>query len=143
MATLNAYLNFPGTTEEAFNFYKSVFVGEIVFLQRFKDTPEADKIPENEKGKIMHMALQVGKGSILMATDTLESLGQKLTIGNNIHIAVSTDSKEETEKFFHGLSAGGTVTMPLQNTFWGAYFGMVKDKFGIQWMLSYALPQQK
>jgi len=143
MATLNAYLNFPGTTEEAFNFYKSVFAGEIVFLQRFKDTPEADKIPENEKEKIMHMALQVGKGSILMATDTLESLGQKLTIGNNIHIAVSTDSKEETEKFFHGLSAGGTVTMPLQNTFWGAYFGMVKDKFGIQWMLSYALPQQK
>ncbi len=142
MVTINPYLNFPGNTEEAFNFYKSVFGGEF-YITRFKDTPEADKIPANEKDKIMHIALPIGKGNVLMATDALESMGQKLTPGNNFYLTIQPESKEEAEKLFNGLSAGGKVTMPLQDAFWGAYFGMLKDKFGIQWMVNYDYKQQK
>ena len=137
MAILNPYLSFEGNTEEAFNFYKSIFGGEFAILQRFKDTPEAGTVPEKEKNKIMHVSLPIGNGNTLMATDTLESMGQKLTVGNNIQLSVSADSEAETDKIFAGLSAGGKVTMPLSKTFWGSYFGMCTDKFGVQWMLSY------
>jgi PhnB protein len=144
MPTLNPYLNFAGNTEEAFNFYKSVFGGEFLAVQRFKDVPpEAGKIPDNEKDKIMHIALPVGKGNILMATDALESMGQKLTVGNNFHITIQPDSKEEADRLFNGLSAGGKVEMPLQDMFWGAYFGSFRDKFGVQWMINYDHKQQK
>ena len=143
MATLNPYLNFAGNTEEAFKFYRSVFGGNFKMLQRFKDTPEAGKIPLNEKDKIMHVALPIGKGNTLMATDSLESMGQKLTPGNNIYLSIEAESKEEANKIFNGLSAGGKVTMPLDDAFWGAYFGMLTDKFGIQWMVNYTYPQQK
>jgi len=137
MATLNPYLNFAGNTEEAFNFYKSVFGGEFLTLQRFKDTPEAGKVPQNEKDMVMHVALPVGKGNTLMATDALESMGQKLSVGNNIYLSLEAESKEEADKLFKGLSSGGKVTMPLADAFWGAYFGMVTDKFGIQWMVNH------
>lgn len=137
MATINPYLNFPGNTEEAFSFYKSVFGGEFLTFQRFKDTPGAGNIPEKDRNKIMHVALPIGKENILMATDALESLGQKLTVGNNYYISINTESREETERLFTGLSAGGAVEMPLQDAFWGAYFGMFKDKFGVQWMVNY------
>ena len=137
MATVNPYLNFPGTTEEAFKFYKSVFGGEFTALQRFKDTPEAGKVRDNEKDKIMHIALPIGKGNILMATDALESQGWKLSVGNNFHLSIEVESKAEAEKFFRGLGAGGKVTQPLTDTFWGAYFGMVTDKYGINWMVNY------
>ena len=120
MAILNPYLNFAGNTEEAFTFYKSVLGGDFKFLQRFKDTPEGGKIPANEKDKIMHVALPVGKGNTLMATDTLESMGQKLTVGNNFHLSLEAESKEEADKLFKGLSAGGKVTVPLADAFWGA-----------------------
>ena len=143
MATINPYLNFAGNTEEAFNFYKSVFGGEFITLQRFKDTPEAGKISESEKDKIMHVSLPIGKGNILMATDALESMGQKLTVGNNFYISISSESKEEAQKLFNGLSAGGKIEMPLQDAFWGAYFGMFTDKFGIKWMINYDYNQQK
>ena len=143
MATLNPYLNFPGNTEEAFGFYSSVFGGSLKALIRFKDTPEAGRIPENEKDKVMHAALPIGKGNILMATDALESMGQKLTAGNNFYLSIEADSKEEATKVFNGLSSGGKVTMPLQDASWGAYFGMLKDKFGFQWMVNYTYPQQK
>lgn len=138
MATINPYLNFPGTTEEAFNFYKSVFGGEFLILQRFKDIPESDGIPPNAKDKIMHIALPIGKGNVLMATDALESMGHKVTAGNNYYISISPESKEEAEKLFNGLSAGGKIEMPLQDQFWGAYFGMFADRFGIQWMVNYS-----
>ena len=138
MATLNPYLNFRGNTEEAFNFYRSVFGGEFVALMRFKDTPEAGKIPAHEQDKIMHIALPVGNGNILMGTDVLDSMGQTLQTGNNVSLALGADSEEQAEKFFHGLSAGGQVTMPLQKAFWGDYFGMLTDKFGIQWMVSFS-----
>ena len=137
MPSINPYLNFKGNTEEAFNFYKSVFGGEFTTLQRFKDTPEADKIPASEKDKIMHVSLPIGKGNTLMATDAIESMGQKLTVGNNFYISIGADSEEETTELFNALSAGGKVTMPLGKTFWGAYFGMFTDKFGIQWMVNY------
>jgi PhnB protein len=143
MATLNPYLNFKGNTEEAFNFYKSVFGGEFKELQRFKDTPEADRVPENEKDKLMHISLPIGPGNILMATDALESMGHKLTVGNNFYLSLSADSESEADKLFNGLSSGGKATMPLQKTFWGSYFGMVTDKFGINWMVSYDYKKPK
>lgn len=138
MKTVNPYLNFPGNTEEAFNFYKSVFGGEFLVVIRFSDTPEADKMAEHERGKIMHIALPIGtKGVILMATDALESTGQKLLNGNNFHLAIDTDSAKETDTLFKSLSAGGTVFVSPEKMSWGAYFGMCVDKFGIQWMVSY------
>ena len=142
MATINPYLNFPGNTEEAFNFYKSVFGGEFTVLQRFKETPEAGNVPASEQDKIMHIALPIGKGNMLMATDALESMGQTLTTGNNFSIAIQVESEEEADKLFNGLSAGGQVTMPLEKAFWGAYFGMCTDKFGVQWMVNYDYNQQ-
>lgn len=143
MATINPYLNFAGNAEEAFNFYKSVFGGSFAFLQRFKDTPEGPKVSNGEGEKIMHVSLPIGKANVLMATDTLESLGQKLTVGNNFHLQVEADTKEEAEKLFKGLSAGGKVTMPMADTFWGAYFGMLIDRFGIRWMISYTANMHK
>ena len=143
MATINPYLNFDGNTEEAFNFYKSVFGGEFITLMRFKDAPDADKIPAGDQEKIMHVSLPIGKGNILMATDASESMGQTLTVGNNFYICIAVESKEEAEKLFYGLSAAGKIEMPLQDMFWGAYFGMFTDKFGIQWMVSYDYNQQK
>lgn len=138
MATINPYLNFPGNTEEAFNFYKSVFGGEFAGFHRFKDTPEAARLPPGDQEKIMHVALPIGQGNLLMATDALESMGHALKVGNNFSISINTDSKEEADKLFNGLSAGGQITMPLQDAFWGDYFGMVTDQFGIQWMVSFA-----
>lgn len=137
MAILNPYLNFAGNTEEAFNFYKSVFGGEFITLQRFRDTPQADNVPAQEKDKLMHVALPVGKGNMLMATDALESMGHKLVPGNNIQLSLEAESKEEAEQLFTGLSAGGKVTVPLADMFWGALFGMVTDRFGVQWMVNY------
>jgi PhnB protein len=142
MATINPYLNFKGNTEEAFNFYKTVFGGEFAALMRFKDIPAQEgcdgaKLSENDLEKIMHVALPIGNGNVLMATDALESMGQKLTEGNNYSISVSAESKEEADKLFNGLAEGGKVEMPLGDAFWGAYFGMTQDKFGIRWMVNY------
>jgi PhnB protein len=142
MKAINPYLNFPGNTEEAFNFYRSVFGGELVGLTRFKDTPEGSKLSNNEKEKLMHVSLPVGKENILMATDALESMGHKVTPGTNFHLSIETEGKQEADKIFKGLSAEGKVTMPLADTFWGSYFGMLTDKFGIQWMISYTYPKQ-
>ena len=142
MATINPYLNFPGSTEEAFNFYKSVFGGEFLSFQRFKDTPAADNVPDNEKDKIMHVSLPIGNGNVLMATDALESMGHKVMVGNNFYISINPESKEEAERLFNGLAAGGKIEMPLQDQFWGAYFGTFTDRFGIQWMVNYSYNQQ-
>ncbi len=142
MVTLNPYLNFNGKTEEAFNFYKSVFGGEFTTFQRFKDTPQAGKMSKEDGEKMMHVALPIGRGNVLMATDALESMGQKLTEGNNFYISLQTESREETERLFNGLSAGGKIEMPLADAFWGAYFGMFKDKFGIQWMVNFDTGQK-
>ena len=142
MPAFNPYLNFNGNTEEAFNFYKSVFGGEFITVIRFKDTPEAGRVPAADKEKIMHVALPIGKGNVLMATDALESMGHKLHTGNNFSISISTESREEADTLYRKLSSGGKIEMPLGDTFWGAYFGMFADKFGIQWMINYDTKQQ-
>jgi PhnB protein len=137
MAAINPYLNFNGNTEEAFNFYKSVFGGEFLAVMRFKDNAECGQISESDQDRIMHIALPIGNGNTLMATDSLESMGQKLTVGNNFYICLAPESKEEAEKLFNGLSAGGKIEMPLQDMFWGAYYGSFSVKFGVQWMVNY------
>jgi PhnB protein len=137
IAKINSYLNFNGNTEEAFSFYKSVFAGEFAILLRYKDTPEAGKVTQGDLEKIMHIALPIGHDNVLMATDALESMGRPLTVGNNFYLSLATESEDEATRLFNGLSAGGTITMPLSKTFWGAYFGMLTDRFGIQWMVNY------
>lgn len=134
---INPYLNFEGNTEDAFNFYKSVFGGEFVNVTRFRDTPESARVPDNEKDKIMHIALPIGGGDVLMGTDALESMGHKLTVGNNMSLTITAESKEDADRFYKGLSAGGKNLMPMADQFWGAYFGMVTDKFDIHWMISF------
>ena len=142
MTKLNTYLNFAGNTEEAFNFYKSVFGGKFTSVVRFKDMPmEGVNIPKEGENKIMHIGLPIGKDNMLMATDTLESLGQKLMQGNNIYISIHPESKEEADRIFNALSSGGTVEMSIANQPWGDYYGSFKDKFGIGWMINYAYPK--
>ena len=128
---------FRGNTEEAFNFYKSIFGGDFIGgIRRFDETPEGDKLPDNEKNKVMHIALPFGN-NMIMATDALESMDQKVHTGNHIYLCISADSKEQADDFFNGLSAGGEVEMEMQDMFWGDYFGMLKDKFGIKWMITF------
>jgi PhnB protein len=141
MTKLNTYLNFAGNTEEAFNFYKSVFGGEFASIVRFKDMPmEGVKIPKEDENKIMHIGLSIGADTMLMATDTLPSLGQKLVVGNNVYISIHPDSKEEADRIFNALSAGGAIEMPIADQPWGDYYGSFKDKFGVQWMVNYTYP---
>lgn len=141
-ARVASYLNFPGNTEEAFLFYKKVFGGEFTGrgLQRFGDItmPEgAPPMSESDKKLIIHAELTILGGHVLMATDAPESMGFKVVSGNNMHINLEPDSREETERLFKELSAGGEVSMPLQDMFWGAYFASFKDKYGINWMLNF------
>jgi PhnB protein len=137
MKSVNPYLNFPGNTEDAFNFYKAAFGGEFAVVMRFKDSPEAAKTAPGDLDKLMHIALPIGKGNVLMGTDSLESQGHKLQTGNNFHLSISADSDEEAEKLFNALMPGGKVMVPMSRQFWGAYFGMLTDKFGVQWMISH------
>ena len=148
MAKINPYLDFNGNAEEAFNFYKSVFGGEFAMVMRWKDMPKSEgseemKLAEGDGEKIMHIALPIGNDNVLMASDALESMGHQRIVGTNFSISVSTESKEEMEVLFAGISEGGTITMPLADTFWGAYFGMLTDKFGIQWLFNYDYEPQK
>ncbi len=143
MTKFNFYLNFPGNTEEAFTFYKSVFRGEFSSLVRFKDMPmEGVSIPEADQNKIMHMSLPLGEDQILMATDALASLGQTLVQGNNVSISIHPDSKDEADRIFHALAAGGLIDMPIADQPWGDYYGSFRDKFGVQWMVNYHAPQE-
>ena len=141
MATLNPYLNFPGTAEEAFTFYKAAFGGEFLGINRFKDMPDTGRIPAEALDKIMHIALPIGNGNILMASDAPASMGFTVTAGNNFYISVNVGSKEEADRIFAALSEGGKIEMPLGDTFWGAYYGSFADKFGIGWMISYEQPK--
>lgn len=143
MPKLNTYLNFPGNTEEAFNFYKSVFGGEFSAVIRFKDMPMPGvKIPKKEENEIMHIALPIGKDAVLMASDALESHGLKLIQGNNAYISVQAESKEEAGRIFKALSAGGKIEMPIADQPWGDFYGSFQDKFGINWMVNYTYPKK-
>lgn len=135
MTTVNPYLNFTGNCEQAFNFYKSVFGGQFQTLMRFKEVPSQDHVPASEGDKLMHVALPIGQGTLLMGSDRIEAMGAG-TRGDNFAISIQTDSEAEATRIFDGLAADGQVTMPLQETFWGARFGMLIDKFGIQWMVN-------
>ena len=141
MAKMNSYLNFNGNTEEAFNFYKSVFGGEFLTLMRFKDTPDADKMPADEQEKVMHVALPIGD-NILMGTDVLKSM-EPVNFGTNSSLSIDGESEEEANQLFNKLSVGGKVVMPLEKMFWGALFGMITDKFGVQWMVNYDFKERK
>jgi len=138
--TLNPYLNFDGNAEEAFRFYQAVFGGEL-FIQKMSNAPGTENLPEEEKNRTMHAGLPIGKNQFLMASDCLPSQGHVLKQGNNNYISITTDSKEEADRLFNGLSAGGTVEMPMEDMFWGDYFGSFVDKFGVCWMISFANPQ--
>jgi PhnB protein len=142
MTRLHSYLNFAGNAEEAFNFYRSVFGGEFSSVVRFKDFPiEGVSIPEKDQDKIMHIALPIGEDDILMASDTLPSLGQELVQGNNVYVSVDPTSKEEADRIFNALSEGAEIEMPIADQAWGDYYGSLKDKFGGMWMVSYSPPR--
>jgi len=139
MTTVNVYLTFNGNCEQAFNFYKSVFGGEFPYLGRYKDMPAQDghKIDSKDAEKIMHVSLPVSKETMLMGSDTGGEWAPNFKQGNNFSISITTDTKTEADRLFNGLSSGGKVTMPMNKTFWGDYFGMFTDQFGINWMISF------
>ena len=137
MALINPYLNFNGNAEEAFNFYKSVFGGEFAKVMRFKDLSSPEfPVTENEANKIMHIALPIGK-NILMANDVPESMGKTNENENRSKISISAESRDEADKLFNGLSAGGQIEMPIGDSPWGSYFGCFRDKYGIEWMVDF------
>ena len=142
MAFLNVYLNFNGDCEAAFNHYKSVFGGEFATFSRFGDMPSSEEpLPASEANKVMHVALPVGSaGCVLMGSDCPPSFPNGVQ-GNLFNVSINADNKEEADLLFGGLSAGGTVAMPIADTFWGAYFGMFTDQFGVQWMVNYDYPK--
>jgi PhnB protein len=140
MKAINPYLNFNGNAEEAFTFYKSIFGGDFAMVMRFKDTQGSENIPANEQDYIMHIALPLA-GNMLMGSDVPSSMG-KITFSSSVTLSIHTDSREEADKAYAGLSDGGQATMPLADMFWGDYWGMLTDKFGISWMVSFNSPRQ-
>lgn len=144
MPRVSTYLNFPGNTEEAFAFYQSVFKTEYsCHIARFSDAPPNPEHPlsDADAQKILHMELPILGGHIIMGTDCLESMGMPCIPGNNVQLNLEPDTREEADRLFNSLCEGGTVEMPLQDMFWGAYFGSLTDKFGIHWMVNCAQPQ--
>jgi PhnB protein len=144
MTRLHSYLNFAGNADEAFNFYRSVFGGEFSSIVRFKDFPmEGVSIPKEEQDKVMHIAMPIGENDILMASDILPSHGRELIQGNNVYISVHPESKEEADGIFTRLSEGGDIEMPIADQAWGDYYGSLKDKFGVMWMINYSPPRDR
>ncbi|WP_290790201.1 VOC family protein [Flavihumibacter sp. UBA7668] len=138
MPLINPHINFNGNAEEAFTFYKSVFGGEFAKLVRLKDLASAEfPVAEKEENKIMHIALPIGKSNLLMGNDVPEFLGKVNENENRSKISISAESKEEADKLFNGLSAGGQIEVPMADSPWGSYFGMFRDRFGIEWMVDY------
>ena len=142
MATVNVYLTFNGNCKQAFDFYKSVFGGDFPYVGTFGEMPPSDEfsISEEDKNKIMHISLPISKETILMGSDTGGDWAPQFVAGNNFSVSINAESKEEADRLYHGLSEGGKQTMPLEDTFWGAYFGMFVDQFGINWMVNYDDP---
>ena len=139
MTTINPWINFNGNAEEAFDFYKSVFGGEFTKVIRFKDLASSGfPVTEKDENKLMLIALPIGKSNVLMANDVPEVMGQVNENENRSKISVSMESKEEADKLFNGLSAGGKVEVPMDDSFWGSYFGMFRDKYGIEWIIQFS-----
>jgi PhnB protein len=146
MTTINPYLTFNGTCEAAFTFYKSIFGGEFPYIGRFKDMPVSEgcePLAAEEGEKIMHVSLPISAETTLMGSDSSEAFGHVTVVGNNFSISINTNSATEADRLFNGLSADGIITMPMNKTFWGAYFGMFTDKFGINWMINHDENTQK
>nr|MBS0037653.1 VOC family protein [Saprospiraceae bacterium] len=144
MTTVNVYLNFNGNCEKAFNFYQSVLGGEFTYKGKFGEMPPQEGMPplaDADKDKIMHISLPISKETVLMGSDTLEAFGPKSVVGNNFSISINTDSTQEADRLFKKLSEGGKVIMAMEKTFWGAYFGMLTDKFEINWMINVDLEE--
>ena len=140
MALINPHINFNGNAEEAFNFYKSVFGGAFARLMRYKDLSNPEHaVAEKDANRVMHIALPIGNGNVLMGSDVLEIMGQVTEADNRNTIAISTESREEADSLFNGLSEGGKIEMQLADGPLGSYFGMFTDKYGIQWMVNFDL----
>ena len=138
MALINPHINFNGNAEEAFTFYKSVFGGEFAKIMRLKDISSPEfPVAGNDANKIMYIALPIGKCSVLMGNDVPESMGRTNENENRSKISVSAESKEEADKIFNGLSVGGQIEFPIGDSPWGSYFGMFRDKYGIEWMIEF------
>lgn len=140
MVKLHPYVNFNGNCEEAFNFYKSIFGGEFSYVGRFSDMPADIPREPKDENKILHMSLPLAGGTLLMGSDVPVSMQEHMTAGNNISLSVTPESEDEARRIFNALAEGGTVTMPQDKTFWGSLFGMLTDRFGINWMVDYELP---
>lgn len=134
---LNPYLNFEGKAEEALKFYQSVFGGEL-FVQKMGDAPGTEQLTAEEMNFALHVSLPIGDGQFLMASDCVPSMGHVLQVGNNNYISIAPDSRDEATRIFNGLSEGGTIEMPLDDMFWGDYFGSFKDKYGVCWMINFS-----
>ncbi len=139
MQGTDIYLHFNGNSQEAFSFYKSVFGGEFIAAQRYKDVPGGEKMNLENQEKMIHISLKISPHTTLMATDMMDNDERELQFGNNFHICMQTDNEKEADSIFHSLSKEGRIEMPMNKTFWGAYFGMCQDKFGILWMISHTL----
>ena len=139
--TLSIYLNFNGNCRQAFDFYRSVFGGDFISISSFGEGPDDMGMPEDEKDHIMHVTLPIGD-SVLMGSDTSAAFGPPYQAGNNFSVSCHPQTREETDRLFAGISAGGTVTMPLQDVFWGSYFGSCVDKFGVPWMFNHDTQQE-
>ncbi|MDQ1085833.1 VOC family protein [Siphonobacter sp. SORGH_AS_1065] len=138
MLQLNPYLNFDGQTEKAFQFYQSVFGGELV-IQKMREAPGVENFTEEEKNLIMHASILLSNGQVLMGSDIIKSYGHSFTQGTNHYISLHAESRAEADRLFAALSEGGEVEMPLADMFWGDYFGSFKDQYGVCWMINYAL----
>lgn len=140
MSSVSTYLNFAGNTEEAFNFYKQVFRTEFQGeIMRFRDVPsEGDNMKVEEKDLVMHVSLPILGGHLIMGTDATEAMGFKINFGNNVYINLEPDTREETDRLFKVLSEGGKIETPLQDMFWGDYYGSCTDRFGVKWMFNCA-----
>lgn len=145
MTTINPYLTFNGNCLEAFEFYKSIFGGEFPYAGKFGEMPPNPDypIPDELKDKIMHISLPISKETVLMGSDSSEAFGHASIIGNNITLSVNTESVDEVNRIYNALIEGGEVKMPLAKTFWGAWFGQLTDKFGINWMVNCELKEHK
>ena len=140
MQLVHVYLNFPGTTRAALEFYQTVFGTRIAMIQTFGEASFMPNVPDAAKSKIVHGQLPITEAVHLMASDVIEGFGPPVTFGNNFHIAIVANDKAEGDRVFAALSVGGRVTMPLANAPWGPYFGMCADRFGVQWMISLSHP---
>ncbi|MBO9571221.1 MAG: VOC family protein [Chitinophagaceae bacterium] len=141
MQNIDIYLHFNGNSEQAFSFYRSVFGGEFIAAQRYRDMPGGDKMKAEDQEKMMHIAMNITPHTTLMGTDMLLKKDDDLKVGNNFHICIQAEDEKEANKLFQALSEDGKIEMPMNKTFWGAYFGMCQDKFGLFWMINFTFTQ--